>query len=359
MRITLKDVAKEAGASVAACSATLNGKRNGNMRIGEAARQRILDAAAKLGYVPNPIARSLSTGRTGVLGLVFPYVDAFIDRNPFCSMVMNGVFTEAIADNYNMMLYTVRDGVWTGQHRIDPRMDGLILVLPSDNDPLLMQCAEERFPCVAVVCGSKPGSVMTVNASDYEGGLLGANHLLSLGHEKILMLHGGDSISTNQPRLQGYKDALIRSGKPVNESMIVQAGFDWRPGFEAMTAVLDRPRREWPTAVFAINDLCAAGAIRAIRARGLSVPDDIAIVGFDDTWFTTTTQPMLTSVRMPIKELGALATRMLANEVEGNPPAERHPVLGVSLTIRNSCGSQAPVTLADFAESSIFNSQDH
>ena len=98
MRITLKDVAHEAGTSQAAVSATLNGKSSGNMRISEPTRQRIIEAAAKLGYVPNPIARSLSTGRTGVLGLVFPYVDAFVDRNPFCSMVMNGPASLASAD---------------------------------------------------------------------------------------------------------------------------------------------------------------------------------------------------------------------------------------------------------------------
>ena len=133
--------------------------------------------------------------------------------------------------------------------------------------------------------------------------------------------------------------------------MIVEAGFDWRPGFEAMNNILDRPRNQWPTAIFAINDLCAAGAIRAIKARGLTVPDDFAIVGFDDTWFATTTQPMLTSVRMPIKEMGALAARMLAGEVGGTPPLNRHPVLSVSLTIRNSCGSSSQIPTLDFPES--------
>jgi DNA-binding LacI/PurR family transcriptional regulator len=318
------------------------------MRIGEPTRQRILDAAAKLGYVPNPIARSLSTGRSGVLGLAFPYVDAFVDRNPFCSMIMNGVFSEAIADSFNMMLYTVRDGYWTDKHRVDPRIDGMIMVLPPTGDPLLERMAESKFPCVAVVCGPQPSPVMTVNADDFEGGLIATRHLIGLGHERILMLHGTDTVSTNQPRINGYRSALKESGLKVSDDLIVAAGFDWKPGFDSMCAVLDRPRREWPTAVFAINDLCAAGAIRAIKSRGLSVPDDIAVVGFDDTVFATTTNPMLTSVRMPIKEMGSLAARMLADEVGGNPPTERHPVMGVSLTIRNSCGSRSQALVPDF-----------
>jgi LacI family transcriptional regulator len=351
MRVTLKDVAKAAGTSVATASATLNVKVTGNMRISGPTRERIIETAARLGYVPNPIAQSLTTGRTGVLGLVFPYVDAFIDRNPFCTMVMNGVFTEAIADSYNMMLYTVRDGFWAGSQRIDPRVDGLILALPATDDSLLKCCLDTKFPCVAIVTGEQPDPIMTVNADDFEGGLLATRHLLSLGHQRIMILHGGDTVSTNQPRLRGYKQALREAGLAPSDDLIVEAGFDWRPGFEAMNAVLDRPRAEWPTAIFTINDLCAAGAIKAIQARGLTVPQDFAIVGFDDTWFATTVQPMLTSVRMPIKEMGALAARMLAEEVAGRPPTERHAVLPVSLTIRNSCGSTSQMLSLGFLES--------
>lgn len=351
MRITLKDVAREAGASEASVSATLNGKRSGNMRISEPTRERIIAAAAKLGYVPNPIAQSLSTGRTGVLGLVFPYVDAFIDRNPFCTMVMNGILAEVIADQYNLMLYTAREGLWAGRHRIDPRIDGLILALPAPDDELLALCVESKFPCVSVVCGPCPDPVMTVNADDFTGGYIATKHLIDLGHQRIMMLKGEDTVSTNQPRIRGYLSALSENGVLFDDALLVQAGFDWRPAFSAMNSVLDRPRSEWPTAIFAVNDLCAAGAIQAIHARGLQVPEDFAIVGFDDTWLSTSIQPALTTVRMPIKEMGALAARMLANELEGKPISERHPVLDVSITIRQSCGSRQSAATPSFLES--------
>lgn len=351
MRVTLRDVAKEAGLSVAAVSAALNARSSGSTRVSVASRQKVFDAAAKLGYIPNPIARSLSTGRTGVLGLVFPYVDAFVDRNPFCSMVMSGVFSEAIADSYNMMLYTVRDGATNASGAVDPRVDGLIMALPPANDPILLKCMESNFPCVAIVSENFQGSVMTVNADDFEGGRLATRHLIELGHTRVLMLHGGYRISTNQPRVDGYRTALAEFGLPCDENLIVEAAFDWRPAFDVMSLVLDRPRREWPTAVFAINDLCAAGALRAIKSRGLRIPEDIAIVGFDDTWFAATTTPALTTIRMPIRQMGATAVRMLVSQLEGNPPAERNPVLDVSLTIRQSCGAAPQSPAPDFMES--------
>ena len=343
-RVTLKDVAREVGTSVAAVSVTLSGKFNGSMRVSEATRKRIIDAAAALGYVPNPIAQSLSTGRSGVLGLVFPYVDAFIDRNPFCSMVMNGVFAEAIEDSYNMMLYTVKDAAGSPGHTIDPRMDGLVMAVPPEDDPMLAECAERQFPCVAVVSPQRKDSVMTVNADDFNGGLLATKHLLSLGHRKVMMLHGGSGVSTNTPRMEGYYAALAEAGLEAPDDMIVQAGFDWKPAFEAMNKVLDRPKSLWPTAIFAVNDLCAAGAMKAIKSRGLRIPEDIAIVGFDDTWFATSIHPHLTTVRMPIQEMGAKAVRMLAAEVAGRPPQERNVVLDVSLTVRSSCGASLMAT---------------
>jgi len=351
MRITLKDVAREAGASVAAVSATLNGKRVSNMRIGEATRERIIETAARLGYVPNPVAQSLSTGRTGVLGLVFPYVDAFIDRNPFCTMLMNGILAEVIADQYNLMLYTGRDAQWAGRGRVDPRVDGLIVALPTPNDPLLVRCGESDFPCVCVVTVPQPEPIMTVNADDYRGGYLATQHLVALGHKRIMILHGGDAVSTNQPRLRGYRDVLSDASIPIIDSMIVEAGFDWKPAAEAMSVVLDRPKSEWPTAIFAINDLCALGAMQTIKDRGLRVPDDIAIVGFDDTWLSTTTDPTLTTVRMPIREMGALAARMLANQIEGKPDPNRNPILEVTLTIRQSCGSPLGVLQPTYSHS--------
>jgi len=230
-------------------------------------------------------------------------------------------------------------------------VDGMILALPAANEPLIERCAASKFPCVAIVTQPCPDPIMTVNADDFRGGYLATRHLIELGHTKIMILHGGDTVCTNAPRMAGYRAALEEAGLRAEDSMVVEAGFDWRPAVEAMEEVLQRPRSQWPTAIFAINDLCASGAIRAIKAEGLRVPEDFAIVGFDDTWLSTTIQPPLTTVRMPIKEMGQLAARMLADDIEGKPPTVRHPVFEVTLTVRQSCGSLQGAPLSSLSES--------
>lgn len=340
MAITVKDVALAAGTSTAAVSAALNGNTKGTVRVSQATKDRITEVARSLGYAPNPIAQSLSTGRSGVIGLTFPYADAFVDSNPFCSQVMNGVFTEAIKDQFNMMLYTGNGDTWSRGDRIDPRVDGLILVLPSVDDPLMARCLEQKFPFVAVVAERQGENMITVNADDFAGGQLGTSHLISLGHRKIAILLGTDDVPTNRPRFQGYLDAMAEHGLEVTPDLVVHAGFDWEPAYRAMKSILAGQKSSWPTAVFAINDLCAAGAMRAIKEAGASVPGDIAIVGFDDTWFAAATRPSLTSVRMPIREMGALAVQLLISEISGTAVEDRGPVLPVSLTVRATCGAR-------------------
>ncbi len=338
MAVTVKDVALLAGTSKAAVSAALSQNSRGTVRVSQATRDRIVAAAEELGYSPNPLAQSLSTGKTGVLGLVFPYADAFIDRNPFCSQIMNGVFSEAIRGRFNTMLYT-GDGAQSVGNRVDPRVDGLIIVIPTLDSPLLEACSRTNFPCVTVVAKQAYPNIPSINADDFAGGVMATEHLIKLGHRRIAILQGTDEVSTNCPRTDGYRAAHVNAGLPIDRDLIVQSGFDWRPGFASMTRILEGPKEKIPTAVFCINDLCAEGAMRAIRAKGLRVPEDIAVVGFDDTWFAHMTQPPLTSVRMPIKEMGSLAVQHLVKQLAGESPDPLHPVLPVSLTVRQSCGA--------------------
>ncbi|MCW5941974.1 MAG: LacI family DNA-binding transcriptional regulator [Fimbriimonadaceae bacterium] len=324
---------------MATASSALNGRR-GSIRMAEATRQRIVAAAKELGYVPNPIAKSLATGKTRTLGLVLPYADAFIDQNPFCTHVMHGVFQAAIADKYNLMLYTA----WADHHEppigFGQHADGLILVLPPLDEPLIAHCREREVPCVAVVADPRIG-VPTVNSDDREGGYLGTKHLLDLGHRRIGLLGGAREVSTSEPRRAGYLRALADSGIAPDPRLMASAGFDARFGHAAMLELLSLPLRLRPTAVFAVNDLCANGAMLAIREAGLRVPEDIAVVGYDDTEFCDTTRPTLTSVRMSVDELGSTAVRRLVRRINGQDEQDGEVVLPVSLTIRNSCGARA------------------
>ncbi len=344
MAVTIKEVAKLAGTSPAAVSATLSGRAS-NIRVGAATKERIYAAAAQLGYLSNPVARSLATGKTKVVGVMLPYVEAFADHDPFCAQVTNGIIHEVIRDQYNVMLYT-GGGVEGGSmaaSAVDSRVDGLVLVLPPRDCAVFAKCEARHIPYVSVVRAPAPGSY-SVNSDDHEGGLLATRHLIGLGHRRIAHLVGSDEISTSPERLNGYRQALAEAGLELDPKLVVPAGFDWRRGYMATKILLELPRAEQPTAIFAANDLCAEGAIRALREAGRTVPEDVAVVGYDDTWFASMTHPALTTVRMPIAEMGALAVRMLVDLVEGRPVDTPHPVLPVSLTVRNSCGAATAAT---------------
>lgn len=342
MAVTIKEVAKLAGTSTAAVSAALNGTRSKNIRVSQGTRERIYAAAAQLGYLSNPVARSLATGKSKVLGLMLPYVEAFTDHNPFCAQVTNGIMSEMVRCHYNLMLYTgasVTNGSDAAM-MVDSRVDGLILVLPPADSALFLKCESRHIPYVSVIREPIEGT-LSVNADDFSGGKLATSHLARLGHKQIAHLLGDEGVATTKPRLNGYLRALEEAGLPADHNNVLKAGFDWRGGYAATKELLSRPASKRPTAIFAANDLCAEGAMRAIREEGYSIPGDIAIVGYDDTWFASMTQPSLTSVRMPIEEMGALAVQLLVDCVEGRHCSDPLPVLPVSLTVRASCGSRS------------------
>lgn len=325
------------------------------MRVGQATRDRILAAAEELGYTPNRLAQSLVLRKTGVMGLVFPYSHAFVDSNPFCTQIMSGVFEEAIRASYNLMLHTAVGDNWNAADEgalIDPRVDGLLLVLPSPNSPIVERCLREKFPCVAI--GYQPHSpeVCAVNANEFAGGKLATQHLLGLGHRRIAHFIGRPGTATTEPRKQGYLAAMRAASCEVTPDLLIPAGFDEEGGYYAMKQLLEQPRETHPTAIFAANDPCARGALNAMAECGIKAPDDFALVGYDDTWYAAMTTPPLTSVRMPILEMGSLATTLLIDLIEGRTPAEKQPVLPVSLTVRQSCGADPSRALR--AESARF-----
>lgn len=346
MPTTIRDVAREAGTSVAAVSAALSDAPRHNIRVSAATRERIRAAAARLGFTPNPIAQSLVTRKTGMIGLVFPYSGAFVDHNPFCTQIMSGVFEEVVREKYNIMLHTAVGDDWNAAETnalIDPRVDGLILVLPTPESQAVSRCTQESFPCVAVVYDSPNKDICTVNADERGGGRLATEHLLQRGHRRIGHLAGVPNIASTEPRRQGYLDALDAAGITPDPVWVTDGGYTFEGGFAAMKRLLDLPRERRPSAVFAANDLCADGALKALREQGVRVPDEMALVGFDDTWFATMTQPALTSVHMPIAEMAIEATKMLIALVEKRSLPQTQIVLPVTITVRQSSGgAEAP-----------------
>lgn len=341
---TIRDVARQAGASTAAVSAVLNGTGRSSIRVGPETRARITTAATELGYRPNPLARGLVTGRTGVLGLVFPYSGGFMGRDPFSTQVLLGACEEAVRERYNLMLHTAAGDDWNAADDdgalIDPLVDGLLLVLPSPDSPVVRRCRHEHFPYVALLYDAgEDHTVYCVNCEERTGGRLATEHLISMERRRIAHIAGGRHLPASLPRQQGYCDALAAAGIEPDPGLIAPLNAPDNDPYRAMLALLDLPPQRRPDALFAFNDVSAEAAMRAARDRGLRVPDDLAVVGYDDTWFAAMTDPRLTSVHMPIREMAMRAAKMLIAQVEGKEVGERQPVLPVSLTVRDSSGA--------------------
>jgi len=339
MAITLRDVAQRAGTSTAAVSAVLHGTGKGSIRVGETTRARILAAARALGFIANPLARSLATGRTGILGVIFPFLSTLIYQNPFCIQLLGGITEELIRSGYDLLLNTSIGDEWAEvdpSRLIDPRVDGLIVVAPPIHQALVPLCLSREFPCVPVIYPRQVEALCTVNCDDFEGGRLAGAHLAELGHRRIMHLAGPAEIASSEPRAAGFRLAMLEAGLPFDETWVMPSGFDWKDGFDATNRILQIPAADRPTAIFAGNDLCADGVLRALREQGLSAPRDMAVVGFDDTGFATRTLPPLTSVHAPVFTMGILAATLAISQIEKRTIDARHPVLPVSLTVRDS-----------------------
>jgi len=337
MAITLKHVAQHAGTSIAAASATLNPGNKSNTRVGDIARQRILSAASELGYTYNPIAKSLVTGKTGVIGLILPYADAFVDQNPFCATLLASIVTSLMQKHYNLMLYTSTSGSVTESSNvaIDSRVDGILLVVPPVNSDVFAQCDKRKIPFVSVI-RDIDDNACSVNCDDYTGGYMATKHLIDLGHRKIAHFVGNPDVSTTSARLAGYRAAMHDAGVPESGFIEVPSGFLREPGYQSAMMTFSNKSKATPTAVFACNDLCAAGALQALSELNISVPDEVSVVGYDDTPFSASLQPPLTTIRMPIQEMGSLAVELLVNIIEDQQPETRQHCLPISLTVRSS-----------------------
>jgi LacI family transcriptional regulator len=249
---------------------------------------------------------------------------------------------EVLAHHYNLMLYTATSGmpVDSAAMMVDSRVDGLLLVIPPDDSSIFLKCETRNIPYVSVLRTPQEGTY-TVNCDDLHGGYLATRHLIDLGHRRIAHFVGNPAVNTTHARLAGYRQALTEAGIAPNPAWEIPSGFLRLPGYDAAKSMISHSRSEVPTAIFACNDLCAAGAIQALTEAGVRVPGEVAVVGYDDTVFCTVIQPPLTSVRMPIEEMGARAARMLMSQIEREGVADTQPVLPVSLTIRQSCGASS------------------
>jgi LacI family transcriptional regulator len=339
MSATMSDIAARAGTSVAAVSVTLNGAKSKTLKVGDDTRGRIIRAAEELGYRRNPLASALATGRSKVIGVMLPYASAYADHDPFFWLLTTGIAAYASRHGYSLLLFaaTAEEGDRAAR-MIDKLVAGIILVSPPTDSPLYGECERQGIPYVAIF-GNPRRAAVTLNSADYEGGRIATRHLIDLGHRRIAHLLGRPGIVTTEPRRRGYEDALREAGIVPDPGLCLDGNFDRLGGYRATRKLLERPPEGRPTAIFASNDLSAHGAVEAAADARLEVPRDLAVVGYDDTWYATVVQPALTSVNMDVSNVGEQATRSLLDRIEGTPGVEAHLVLPVSLHVRESSGA--------------------
>lgn len=339
---TLEDVARVAGVSRATVSRVVNGVRNVDPAIQEAVRA----AVAATGYRPNRAARSLVTRRAETIALVVSGAggdsaeeqDSFAARafgDPFFGRVVSGVigylrphgmhpvlmFAETAAARAEVVAY-LRQG----------SADGALVVSTHAEDPLPPMLAEEGLAAVLFARPARPVPLSYVDLDHRDGGRLAAERLLGLGRRRPATIAGPLDVPAGQERLAGFRDAMARGGQPYVP--VAEGGFTARSGAEAMARLLaDHPDLD---AVFAANDLMAEGACRVLLEQGRRVPEDVAVVGFDDSPAATACRPPLTTVRQPVEDMAAEMARLLRQRIEAPKTPVTSAVFDPELVVRES-----------------------
>ncbi|MEU7580311.1 LacI family DNA-binding transcriptional regulator [Streptomyces sp. NPDC041068] len=327
--VGIKDVAAEAGVSVATVSRVLNSHPS----VSPASRARVLAAVEALGYRPNAVARSLRTDQTRTLGLVISDV-----LNPYFTELARSVEEAARALGYSVIIGNADERPELQDHHVrtllDRRIDGL-LVSPTDGgSPLMLDAARAGTPMVFVDRWI-PGVDVPVVRSDGRAAVRDlVAHLHRIGHRRLAIIAGPAATTTGSERVDAFRDALREHGTALPEEYIGQGDFQADSGRRATERFLALP--EPPDVVFAADNLMALGALDAIRAHGLRVPHDIGLAAFDDIPWFVHTDPPVTAVAQPTGDLGRAAVHALIDRIEGRSP--RSVTLPARLVVRRSCG---------------------
>jgi len=329
---TARDVARQAGVSVSTVSHVLNETRT----VSDALRQRVQQAARDLEYEPNAMARSLRIRRSDTLGLMVSDLS-----NPFFTAVVRGVEDVAQERGYALILCNSNEDPLRERDYLrvllSRQVDGLMLSPVGQSHESLIRLVQDRFPLVLFDRDISGIDVSTVTLDNERAAFAAVCHLVELGHRRIGMVSGLPSHSTGRDRIAGYRRALREAEIPDDGQLIGVGNSTSEGATVAVSALLDLAER--PTAVFATNSLMTIGALIAIQQRGLSVPEDISVVGFDDFLWSAVLRPRLTTVAQPTYELGRTTAELLIDVIHSKGPVTtRKIVLGGQLIVRESSG---------------------
>jgi LacI family transcriptional regulator len=337
-RTNIKELARLSGVSVGTVSRALNGYTD----VSPDTRERVMRLADELDYTPAAAARTLVTERSHVVGVFLDTGEGHPDvQHPFFHEVLGGLKDMIGAAGFDLLLFaSEQPGNGYGPHSYlkrarHHRVDGTVLMGVDTGDPEVERLLRSEIPCVGVdvvLSGPVNGSVSSDNV---EGAAMAVRHLVERGHSRIATITGLMDKAPARDRLRGYREEVQRQGLAYRDDYVAYGDFYVESGAASMAALLDLP--EPPTAVFAASDLMAAGALGAVARAGLRVPEDVAVVGFDDILLAELTQPPLTTLRQDKLGLGAAAAELLVALVEEEDgDAEAVVTLPVELVVRSS-----------------------
>lgn len=334
--LTLEDIARLAGVSRSTVSRVINEQES----VRDNVRQRVWQVINETGFRPNQAARTLVTRRTYVIGLVIPRSTSIFFADPYFPRLTMGIAEACNQANYSLSLYLFHTE--EDEKRLFPRItrkglvDGIIIQATQAADVLFTQIAKSDVPYVVAGRPLNAPNVSYVDVDNVAGAHNAVRHLIRLGRRKIAHIAGPRDTTVGLDRIQGYCTALSESGLAMHENLLVEGDFTEEGGYYCARRLLAHQ----PDAIFVAADMMAIGAMRAVREAGSRVPEDVAIVSFDDLPPATLANPPLTTVRQPIRRLGVKLVATLLDIIENGPTPPRRVILDTELVIRESCGER-------------------
>jgi LacI family transcriptional regulator len=329
VRITIADVAARAGVSKTTVSRVLNAKDDVDRLTAERVR-KVID---ELGYVPSSGAVGLARGKTRVVGVLVPSL-----QWPWMGDVLQGAVDTIEARSYGVLLFTCNRGDSSMRQfaaQVSAKsFDGLVVMEPEGTLDFIAGLHSDGLPVVMIDDRGHQPQFPSVGTTNREGAYAAAEHLLANGRRRPVVIQGHEWFGCTRERLAGFSEAFVEAGHPVDPDLVMDGEFTFEGGRRAIERLLSTGAEF--DAVFAHNDLSAGGAMVALRNAGIGIPDDVAVVGFDDIPYASNTDPALTTVRQPMHEMGAAAARMLLDRVDGATKSNARKVIPTSLVVRQS-----------------------
>ncbi|UKS27122.1 LacI family transcriptional regulator [Paenibacillus sp. HWE-109] len=338
MKATIYDVAREAGVSIAAVSQVMNGKG----KISEERRAEILKTMERLNYQPSVIASALTGKKTFTLGLLVPDIS-----NPFFAEIARAVEDQGHHLGYSLVICSTDNKDERVERYLNllqqKSIDGMIIGTGMDNKEMLTPLMKQGIP-IAMIAREMPDiGVHTVVVDDCVGGALAAKHLLDLGHTRLAILAEHAKVISSRERVRGFRNTLEEAGVVLPDSGVRNCHYTVEDGKRQAIALLEESAGVRPTALFCCNDMLAIGALQAAKQLGLKVPEQLSVIGFDNTILASVTDPPLTTVAQPIEPMGKRVVDLLIQELKKESTTKQRVVLRPELMIRQSTASPTEV----------------